>query len=127
MKKSTRITKYLLLISVPLLLAACFSAKEYKREEQLPVIEGNYRTDNLSTDSINMAAVPWEQMFTDPILQGHIVSALQNNIDIRIAIQQIIAAEAYVKQGKAGYYPTLSAQAQYTHQELSENSQSALF
>src|SRR5690606_29359161 len=45
------------------------------------------------------------------------------NIDIRIALQQIVAAEAYLKQGKAGYYPTLSGNALYTHQELSGNSQ----
>ena len=44
-------------------------------------------------------------------------------MDIRIAIQQMIAAEAYAKQGKAGYLPTLSVGPHYTHQEYSENSQ----
>ena len=108
---------------MPLLMASCFSAKEYVREEQTPLVEGYFRTDNLPQDSVSMAIVPWEEMFTDPILQGYISAGLINNIDIRIALQQIIAAEAYVKQGKAGYFPTLSAQAQATHQELSANSQ----
>ena len=123
MKKSTRIPKIMIIASMPLLMASCFSAKEYVREEQTPLVEGYFRTDNLPQDSVSMAIVPWEEMFTDPILQGYISAGLINNIDIRIALQQIIAAEAYVKQGKAGYFPTLSAQAQATHQELSANSQ----
>lgn len=123
MKKSNRIPKIMIVASLPLLMASCFSAKEYVREEQTPLVEGYFRTDSLPQDSLSMAIVPWEDMFTDPILQGYISEGLVNNIDIRIALQQIIAAEAYVKQGKAGYFPTLSTQAQASHQELSSNSQ----
>src|SRR5690606_5575128 len=42
---------------------------------------------------------------------------------VRVALQQIVAAEAYLRQGRAGYYPSVSGLAQLTHQELSENSQ----
>src|SRR5690606_29607204 len=47
----------------------------------------------------------------------------QNNHDIRIAMQNIAAAQATMKQGRAGYVPTLSLGADWTHQELSKNSQ----
>jgi NodT family efflux transporter outer membrane factor (OMF) lipoprotein len=67
--------------------------------------------------------VAWENVFTDPILQGYIKKGLENNLDIKIAMQNIAAAEASMKQGKAGYFPTLSAGADWTHQELSRNSQ----
>ena len=67
--------------------------------------------------------VSCRELFSDPILQEHIETGLENNIDIRVALQQILAAEAYFKQGKAGYFPTLDATAQMTHQELSSNSQ----
>jgi hypothetical protein len=36
------------------------------------------------------------------LLQGYISKGLQNNLDIRIAMQNIVAA-ATMKQGKAGY------------------------
>ena len=62
-------------------------------------------------------------MFTDPVLQQHIDEGLQNNIDIRVALQQIVAAEAYLKQGKAGYFPSINGNASATHQEVSSNSQ----
>jgi outer membrane protein TolC len=37
-------------------------------------------------------------------LQGYISKGLQNNLDIRIAMQNIVAAQATMKQGKAGYF-----------------------
>ncbi|CAL68335.1 efflux transporter outer membrane subunit [Christiangramia forsetii] len=118
-----RIINYKFLIAgIGLLnLQSCFVAKDYDQPEV--VKEDYYRTDNIEQDSLNMATISWTEMFTDPILQDYIEQGLQNNIDIRIALQQIIAAEAYVKQGKAGYLPTINGNASYTHQKLSENSQ----
>jgi len=116
-----RLYTIVLAASLPLLLVSCFAAKEYERPEVEN--EANYRTDNLPQDSLSMAQVSWKELFTDAQLQSYIEEGLQNNIDIRIAIQQISAAEAYLKQGKAGYFPTLNGNATYTRQELSENSQ----
>ena len=120
--KKQLIYRIFILGAVPLLLASCFAAKEYERPQEL-IDETYYRTDAIEQDSINMAVVSWRELFSDPILQGHIETGLENNIDIRVALQQILAAEAYFKQGKAGYFPTLDATAQMTHQELSSNSQ----
>jgi outer membrane protein TolC len=52
-------------------------------------------------------------------LQGYISKGLQNNLDIRIAMQNIVAAIA-MKQGKAGYFPSLSVGTDWTHQMLSK-------
>ena len=120
--KKQLIYRIFILGAVPLLLASCFAAKEYERPQEL-IDETYYRTDAIEQDSINMAVVSWRELFSDPILQEHIETGLENNIDIRVALQQILAAEANFKQGKAGYFPTLDATAQMTHQELSSNSQ----
>lgn len=117
------LTKYIWALSIPLLLVSCFSAKEYVRPEKEIVSSNGYRTDELPKDSLSMATVSWKELFVDPMLQAHIEEGLENNIDIRIAIQQILIAEAYLKQGKSAYVPTLNATAQYTHSELSPNSQ----
>ncbi|MFI8605350.1 efflux transporter outer membrane subunit [Cellulophaga baltica] len=116
------ITKTMLLGVVLVTLQGCFVAKDYKRPE-LAETEALYRTDNLPTDSVSMADVSWKTMFTDPYLSEYIEEGLENNMDVRIALQQMIAAQAYAKQGKAGYFPTLSIGANYTRQEFSENSQ----
>lgn len=119
--KINSLYRFLFIAVLPLLMVSCFAAKNYERPEV--VNEANFRTDNLPQDSLTMATVSWKELFTDPTLQGYIVEGLAENIDIRIALQRILAAEAYVKQGKAGFLPSLQGSAQYTHQQLSGNSQ----
>ena len=120
--KHRNFSKGALLLVVALTLQSCFVAQEYVRPE-LVETEALYRTDNLPTDSISIADVSWKTLFTDQYLQQYIEEGLQNNMDVRIAIQQMVAAEAYAKQGKAGYLPSLNVGTNYTHQENSENSQ----
>lgn len=103
-------------------LQSCFVAKEYSRPEGI-VDSALFRTDQLPQDSLSMATVSWKTIFTDPILQSYIEEGLKNNMDIRIALKQIDVANAYLKQGKAAYFPTLNAQARATHQEFSKSSQ----
>ena len=118
--KTQKIYKILLIVSLPLLLSSCFAAKEYQRPETV-VAASNFRTDAISVDSLSMATVSWKEIFTDNILQKYISEGLENNIDNRVALQQIVAAQAYVKQGKASYLPTLNGNAQYNHLEYSDN------
>lgn len=103
-------------------LQSCFVAKEYSRPDDV-IDEHLFRTDQLSRDSLSMAQVSWKELFTDSKLQNYIDEALKNNMDIRIAIKQMEIANAYFKQGKAGYFPVVNANATATHQELSEHTQ----
>ena len=121
--KHRNLSKGALLLVVAITLQSCFVARDYVRPDLDIETENLYRTENLPKDSVSMADVSWKNLFTDQYLEQYIEEGLQNNMDIRIAIQQMIAAEAYAKQGKAGYLPTLSVGPNYTHQEYSENSQ----
>lgn len=103
-------------------VSSCMARKEYERPKNV-VDEKLFRTDMLPSDSISMADVSWKEIFTDPILQGHISKALENNLDIRIALQSITSAEAYLKQSKAAYEPTLTVGPGYTFQTQSLNTQ----
>ena len=116
-----KLTKIAVLVITATVMQSCFVAKEYKRPELKT--ENLYRNEIVSTDTVSLANVAWKNVFTDPLLQGYIKKGLENNLDIKIAMQNIVAAEATMKQGKAGYFPTLSAGADWTHQELSRNSQ----
>ena len=107
-------------------LQSCFVAKDYDRP-QVEETQNLYRTDALPTDSLSMADLSWKELFTDPYLVDYIEQGLQNNIDIRVAIQQVVAAEAYVKQGKAAFFPSLNGKASVTHQEMSKNTQLGSF
>lgn len=116
MKKSI-IYKVVLIPAVLLSLQSCFVAKDYQRPPEV-IEEVSFRTDRLPEDSISMAEVSWKEFFTDPLLEAHIEEALQNNIDIRIALQQIEAAQAYLKQARVANLPSIDAGASAAHQEL---------
>ena len=120
------IPKILAVVVMATTMQSCFVAKDYVRPE-FQETENLYRTDNLPQDSLSMADVSWKNMFTDAYLKQYIEEGLQNNLDIRVALQQMAAAEAYMKQGKAGYFPSLNGNASVTHQELSKNSQFGSF
>ncbi|WP_312089747.1 efflux transporter outer membrane subunit [Chryseobacterium sp.] len=103
-------------------LSSCMVRKEYERPQNA-VDEKLYRTDMLPKDSMSIGNVSWKEIFTDPVLQKHIDRALENNLDVRIAVQNIISAEAYLKQAKAAYEPTVSVGPNYTFQTQSINTQ----
>ena len=117
-----KFAKGIFVLTAILTLQSCFVAKDYVRPETV-VQEETYRTDQLPVDTTSIATLSWKELFTDPMLQNYIEEGLNNNVDIRSAIQQILMAEAYVKQGKAGYFPSLNAKAQAVHQELPSQNQ----
>jgi multidrug efflux system outer membrane protein len=119
MKKQS-ISKGSLLVFTMVVIQSCFVAKDYKKPEV--ATDNLYRTEQIA-DSTSLAQLSWDKIFTDALLQNHIKEAIQNNLDMKIALQNMAAAEATMKQGKAGYFPTLSGNATWTHQETSENSQ----
>lgn len=112
--------KYTVLLASMLLLQSCFVAKDYEKPEMKT--DNLYRTDAV-LDSVSLGQLSWKELFTDAQLQGYINEGVQNNLDLQIAIQNMISAEAYMKQGKAGYLPTVNTNGTWTHQEYSKNSQ----
>lgn len=116
-----RIYKVLVPVVVAFAMQSCFTAKTYERPQVKT--DNLYRMETVSTDTTSLGDLAWNNLFTDTQLQGYINTGLQNNLDIRIAMQNIAASEAYMKQGKAGYFPSIGLGADWTHQELSKNSQ----
>ncbi len=112
----------LIAFSALLVLGSCAVKQSYERSDTL-INENLFRTDRISADSASVAAVSWREIFTDPLLQKHIQKGLENNLDIRIALQNIGIAEAYLKQRKAAYQPTVAVGPNYTFQTQSLNTQ----
>lgn len=112
MKPKNIVHSFLLAVPVSMVLWSCNIREHYKTSEN--VVEQNlYRTDRLPADSTGLGHMSWKEIFTDPVLQQHISKALDNNLDIRIALQNITAAEAYLNQAKAAYQPTVSVGPEY--------------
>ena len=118
----TSYKRLILLFLLSVLMISCKIRQDYERPKDL-VDEKLYRTDLLPKDSVSIAQLSWKEIFTDAVLQKHIDKALENNLDIRIALQNITSAEAYLKQSKAAYAPTLTIGPGYTFSTSSLNTQ----
>ena len=106
-------------VFVALTLTACAGRKAYERPNVID--EKLFRADQVPADSLSSANVSWRNIFTDATLQGHINKALSNNLDVRVAMQNVASAQAYLKQSKAAQLPTLSVGANYTRSTNSIN------
>ena len=116
------IHKIILIFFVSFLVVSCQTRQNYQRANDV-VDEKLFRTDALPKDSLSMANLSWKEIFTDAVLQKHIAKALENNLDIRLALQNIASAEAYLKQSKAAYQPTISVGPDYSFNTSSLNTQ----
>lgn len=115
------------LILPAFLLVFLTSCATQKTSYETPVEvadENLFRTDLIPQDSLSFGDLSWKEIFTDPHLQNHISTALNNNLDVRIALQNIVSAEAYLKQSKAAYLPTISVGPNYTFSTQSLNTAS---
>lgn len=99
------------------LLSACSVTKTYKNP--VAKTDGLYR-DQIAADSVTIADMPWQSLFTDDKLKALIQRGLDQNINLKNAIQNIVQAQATLKQSKLAYLPTLSVTAQETHAQSSK-------
>lgn len=76
-------------------------------------VEGLFRDtvaagDTLAADSLNIGNLPWEEVFTDTILQNLIRIGLEKNSDLQSAMLQVEAAQASFNAARLAFLPTLN-------------------
>ncbi|MEP5933476.1 MAG: TolC family protein [Winogradskyella arenosi] len=91
-----------------LVFFSCVPTQEAVRQENKTVPQ-HYQND--AKDSVNTAAVPWKSFFKDPKLIALIDTALANNQELQIMLQQIAIANNEVSVRKGEYLPFVNAYA----------------
>lgn len=91
-------------------LSACVTQK-YTRPQVNS--DGLYR-DNNTTDTTTIADLPWKQLFADTTLQSLIQQGINQNLDLKQAIERIKIAEATLRQSRAAFLPSLQADVSVT-------------
>lgn len=90
------------------LLSSCGLYKSYERPADIQTY-GLYRSENVqSGDSLGIAALGWQEVFTDPKLQALIERGLAQNTDLQSAQLQIEQSEATLMAAKWAYVPSLA-------------------
>lgn len=68
--------------------------------------------DSHTTDTANIATLPWSKIFQDTLLQNLIAEGIQNNLNLKTAVANITIAEANYAQSTKAFFPSLSATGQ---------------
>jgi len=98
-----------------LLLLSCKVTQPYNA----PAVSNNLYRDIATTDTTTLATLPWNQLFTDTILQRLIAEGINRNPNLQIAYTRVQSAEAYYQQSRAAFSPTLNSNAGVTASKLS--------
>ncbi|MDE2458088.1 MAG: efflux transporter outer membrane subunit [Rhodospirillales bacterium] len=69
----------------------------------------------------------WWNSFNDPLLTQLETMAVQQNLDLQIATQRLLEAEAQAQMEGASLYPNLGANASYSRSKVSDNSPTGMF
>lgn len=93
--------QYIGLVCLSLGYAACNTPKLAKRTENKNV-PASY---NNSQDTANTASLKWQDYFTDPYLRALIDTALSNNQELNITMQEIEISRNEVRARKGEYLP----------------------
>jgi outer membrane protein, multidrug efflux system len=101
------------------LICASLSCKVTKPYQQPGTVSVNLYRGQTGTDTATLASMPWDSLFTDTTLKSLIREGLNNNLNLKTAIDKILEAQAAFGQTKAAFYPSLSGNASVTRSELS--------
>lgn len=86
-----------------LLITACSLPPSLVQRKENKTTPASY--NNGSQDSTNTAKVKWREFFTDPYLAALIDTALHNNQELNITVQEINIARNEVRARKGEYLP----------------------
>lgn len=86
-------------------LTGCGIYKPYSRPE---VVSDELYRDAASEDSLSLASLAWQELFTDESLRNLIQQGLKQNTDLRIAHTRVEAAEAILMNARLSYLPSVS-------------------
>lgn len=99
-----------------LILSACVTQKY----ETPKVTTDNLYRDNNTNDTTTIADLPWKNLFNDANLQTLIQQGLNENLDLKQAIERIRIAQATLRQSRAAFLPTLQADVSVTDAKQSQ-------
>ncbi|MEY8761742.1 TolC family protein [Chryseobacterium sp. MD-1] len=102
--------RYIAAIALSLLLASCKAPMATViKDEVKENVPQNFNQEDQGDANNNSGTTPWRQFFTDPNLVSLIETALKNNQELMITLQEIEIAKSGVLAKKGRLTPTVSA------------------
>lgn len=89
-------------------MSSCNIYKKYELPEDNAVVNDYRKAMEAKADSTALPYLGWRDVFTDPMLQTLIQTALDNNKDLENARLNVDVARAQLKGAKLSYFPSLA-------------------
>lgn len=107
-----KIIGYSVVAVVALTFSSCHIYQKYSLPtNESPIVEDYAKALDEKADSTTLPYLGWREIFTDTILQGYIITALENNKDLENARLNVDIANAQLKGAKLSYFPSLALNA----------------
>jgi outer membrane protein, multidrug efflux system len=101
------------LVMIVMALTGCEVGPRYKRPTtSVPQSFRGALAPEVSEPATSLNSIAnqdWESLFTDPALQQLIIEALKNNLDLKVAAQRVLEAQAQVGVVRSQQMPSVSA------------------
>jgi outer membrane protein, multidrug efflux system len=108
----TRIARTgLVAVAASVALTGCVVGPNYERPK-LPT-PPQYRSAEATSQAQSLADATWFQVFDDPALQTLVREAIENNLDLRVAVAHVEEARAVAGIAKSYLYPQVDGTAAY--------------
>lgn len=89
-------------------LSGCGIYKKFELPTEESALVADYaKALEQGTDSTTFGNLPWQQVFTDPMLVDLINQALANNVNLQNAKLNVDMAQAQLKGAKLAYFPSV--------------------
>lgn len=102
------IVKAAIVVAITASMSSCHIYKKYETPTSTPLTREYAEALKAEQDSTAFGNLPWQEVFTDPMLADLIVRALENNTNLRNAQLNVEAAQAQLQGAKLAYLPSLA-------------------
>jgi len=102
-------THFKCVVIAGLLLSACSVNKPFQKQASNSPAAFRNQTNS---DTATIAKINWKDFYKDALLQQHIEQALNNNLNLLVAMENIKISDWYIKQAKANFLPSINASIQ---------------
>lgn len=127
MKRGLGMAKVMGATATALVLAGCAVGPDYRRPEVgVPAAHRGAGGEPAGGAPGELGGLPWWELFEDPVLEGYLREALDNNWDARIAAARVLEAEATLRVVRSGWYPTVAAGGDWTSTRTSRRGPAGL-
>lgn len=96
----------ILLGGMAVLMSSCHIYKAYELPADNSFVKAYEESTEAPADPASLPFLGWEKVFTDPVLQGYIRTALEKNTDLDDAVKNIDIARAQLQGAKLSYFPS---------------------